>query len=151
MGPWWVNILVNRLDVLLGDYAQWLWWNPTKESEVVAFNAKTGTPEWRYKIPRPYRRMGSHGIDHGAEGMMQLNNPRWEQTASWGSPFIDGSGTVYGCHMSGYAYNIRDTNGDGIIDTETETFERYVGASCLHGGYAIGKGMMGFSTLWTTW
>mmetsp|Transcript_120307 Transcript_120307/g.268509 ORF Transcript_120307/g.268509 Transcript_120307/m.268509 type:complete len:234 (+) Transcript_120307:3-704(+) len=148
--PDWLKLPMNRLDLWLGDYAQWLWRNPSKESEVLAFNAKTGGLQWKYKLPRPYRKLGSHGMNHALEPMLQLGNFRIEETASWGSPLIAGDGTVYGCHMSGYAYTIRDTNGNGVIDPATEASEMYVGAACLHGGHAIGNGMMGFSTIWET-
>lgn len=139
---WWIKLLLN-LSLWLGPKKRWLWRNPVLPGEVVAFDAKTGAPQWRYEVP-PWPQYGSKGNEEGLTERFRLGNGRHEQTASWGAPAISGDGTVYAGFMSGVLYAIRDSNGDGVIHGPAEVSTFDLGAAPLHPGASFAPGMMGF-------
>merc|ERR1712190_633047 len=65
--------------------------------------------------------------------------------ASWGSPSIGGDGVVYANFQSGWLYAIKDVNGDGIIDNETEVVA-FETEAASQGGISFAPGMMAVTT-----
>lgn len=103
-------------------------------SSIGAFDANTGAPIWEWNFPAYVNSFVAGDKERMKHGTLCLPNP-------YGSPSIDGSGTVYTGHFNGFIYAIRDDNGDNIIqDSEVSKFD--TGAGFSHGGVALAPGML---------
>eukprot|EP00747_Dinoflagellata_sp_TGD_P027992 gnl/TRDRNA2_/TRDRNA2_132960_c0_seq2.p1 gnl/TRDRNA2_/TRDRNA2_132960_c0~~gnl/TRDRNA2_/TRDRNA2_132960_c0_seq2.p1 ORF type:complete len:251 (-),score=13.69 gnl/TRDRNA2_/TRDRNA2_132960_c0_seq2:1-753(-) len=125
--------------------AQLLWGYPSKRSEIQAYNARTGSLQWRHEIA-PYRQSACRGHEENHNDRTELGNWRHELTGPWSSPTIAADGTIYACHQSGVVYAVKDKNGDDLIDSQTEVSTLDIGAACLHFGASFAPGLMGITS-----
>merc|ERR1712187_261583 len=106
---------------------------------VQAFDAETGEFFWRADLP-PYAGPAAKG---DAEGYLTR---RWlgVRTVSLPSaasyPILDAQGIMYFGYMDGHLYKIKDWNGDGIIDKNTELCRFDMGTTSFTGGPSIAPG-----------
>jgi len=123
--------------------------NSNFPGEITAFDAETGDVRWHYDLP-PWMRVAARGDE---EGWIPRWKTPWRGTccpASFGSPSVDGDGTVYVGFVSGVFYGIKDRNADGRIDeSEVRTFDAE--AAFLHSGPAFAPGIFAFSTCDSVW
>lgn len=143
-----IPCLVHGLSILLDQRQSLIWQNPPKPLEVLAFDAQAGTPQWRYRDIPSWGKVASAGDEEHfwyrifkGQYVRPVCGP-----ASWSAPTVDGRGTTYAAAMNGYMYAIRDADGNGAIDSETEVSIMRLGAASLHGGSAFAPGMMAFAS-----
>uniref|UniRef100_A0A7S1W813 Pyrrolo-quinoline quinone repeat domain-containing protein n=1 Tax=Alexandrium catenella TaxID=2925 RepID=A0A7S1W813_ALECA len=144
--PYRVQLAVSWFSNALGESQGWLWGNAPRRMLVMAFDAETGEPQWKYDRIKPWYRFNSRGD----EDNQVARYPRWPfrahcGPASWSAPTIGGDGTVYAAGMDGILYAIGDANSDGFIDdSEVSTLD--LGASSLHAGASFAPGLMTFAS-----
>jgi len=101
---------------------------PTHRGSVTALNAESGLPIWSYNV---------HDYQAWTYPLMMKGcMPDAFSTAA-----IGGDGTVYINWSGGYSYAIRDTNGDGHIDPDSEVSFVKTDAG-MNGESAIGPGLL---------
>eukprot|EP00747_Dinoflagellata_sp_TGD_P207161 gnl/TRDRNA2_/TRDRNA2_80761_c1_seq1.p1 gnl/TRDRNA2_/TRDRNA2_80761_c1~~gnl/TRDRNA2_/TRDRNA2_80761_c1_seq1.p1 ORF type:complete len:326 (+),score=34.50 gnl/TRDRNA2_/TRDRNA2_80761_c1_seq1:116-979(+) len=139
---------VHEFSLLLGDYQCWLWGCPTRPIEVYAYESKTGQRLWALTDLEPWRQFAAKGDEEHLEVRLPHKPMRPVcGPASWSAPTIDGEGTVFAAAMDGWLYAIRDVNGDGKIDVNTEELDRLnMDAASLHPGTSFAPGMMAFAS-----
>lgn len=109
-------------------------------SEILALDAATGEVRWRHELP-VWHRVAARGDEDFF--LRRLWSTPWRTAclpASFGSPTVDGAGSLYVGYMDGRLYGIRDADGDGAISgSEVTAFD--AGAGFLHSGPALAPGL----------
>lgn len=114
--------------------------------DVYAFDALTGAPRWIFYGQG--QKMTPHGEFSAATllaritaGVHPANLPN-----PWSSPTIDANGTVFIGNEGGSFHALRDSNGDGLVEGDTE-ISTYHAESCfpISSGPALAPGLMAVS------
>lgn len=113
---------------------------------IFGFDAGTGEQKLYFRGP-VQSQQGQAGALEGLEERVSAGATPGYITNPWSAPSIDKDGTLYIGHEDGLLYALRDINGDGNFDGETEvsTFNTggaFVGSS----GPAHGPGMMAIAS-----
>jgi len=105
------------------------------EARVVALDAATGETVWTFTLPRwDGRCAGSRINPFGSGDLCAPDN--------FGAPSIGADGTVYLNWSGGYAYAVRDANGDGVIDIrDGEEVSSYHHGYGSNGATALAPGL----------
>jgi len=115
-------------------------------SSIHAFNAATGSPEWSW-APAPWEK------NHVASDKKRFQEWKKGRTSKglclpnpWASPTVDVAGALYAGYQDGKIYRIRDSDGDGKIQSETEVSSFNAGAAFGHPGASIAPGMLAIAS-----
>jgi len=121
----------------------WGFWYPYS---IHAYDAETGQPQWQVQLPTWY--WVSAAGDEAGFWTRSQETP-WRKIAlpcASSYPTVDARGVIYFAHMDGSIYSIKDWNGDGTIDSDTELCRFHAGASGFTAGPSIAPGMLAVST-----
>jgi len=141
-----VKAFIHRLDMFLGDRMRLLAPLTDKKvrdvhTEIMAFNTTTGVTLWSYRTP-DWLRLAARGDDEGLIPRTSSGRNPICLPTSWGTPTLSGDDTVYVGHVSGILYAVKDHNGDGRIDPDTEVSTFDMQAAPLPNNPAWAPGMM---------
>mmetsp|Transcript_9682 Transcript_9682/g.30809 ORF Transcript_9682/g.30809 Transcript_9682/m.30809 type:complete len:561 (-) Transcript_9682:84-1766(-) len=111
-----------------------------------AYDAQTGEPQWQVQLPT-WHWVSAAGDEAGYQ--TRRRETPWRTFAlpcASSYPTVDARGVIYFTHMDGSIYSIKDWNGDGTIDSDTELCRFHAGASGFTAGPSIAPGMLAVST-----
>merc|ERR1712176_1362488 len=150
MGPQWISSIwmkgiIHYWSLRWGDrhrYTYWLTGLTPRVGTLVALEADTGSVRWQWSPPTWWRPCCASDEEMVAKRMQQ--QPATDPLClpdSWAQATIASDGTVYVGFLNGNLYAVRDSNGDGYIDTETEV-AAYDTKAAFQGSVAFAPDML---------
>jgi len=115
-----IGWLALQLTVRMSDaWHQRVWKNLDLPTDVYAFDAETGQFQWSWKGPT-YKRYQCPGDEKGFLTRSALGIRTASCPTPWSAPRIGADGTIYVGNQNGFFYAIKDLDGNGQIDPNTE-------------------------------
>jgi len=128
---------LHDLSLSLGDKELKTLNQPDRTAAIVAFDARTGAPQWSTELP-PYGRLAARGDEEGFLQRRELKLRDQCLPAQFGSPTVSADGTVYVGRADGLLYAVERGTG------RFRTFDAQAGF--LHPGTSWAPGMMAVTT-----
>lgn len=133
--------LLHNFFIWLGDSARYIFKNPVLPTDLIVYDAATGQRQWHWKGPTWYRQQ-CPGDEEDFFFRYQARTRAACCPNTWGGPRVSKDGTIFVGNQNGDFLAIKDKNGDGRIEEESEVRRYDTGAAFSGPGSAHAPGMI---------